>query len=153
MVICIALVCITSSYFTSLPAAVLIQECAPQDRSIVATAVPKITSEFRSLPDVGWYGSAYLMATCCLQLFFGKLYAEFPVKWVFLSALVLFEAGSVVCAAAPSSVVLIVGRAVAGAGCAGLFSGAFIVSWQIRIMILSLEEERGKVEGKESSPC
>ncbi|ATY62230.1 sulfate permease 2 [Cordyceps militaris] len=101
--------------------------CIALDRSIVATAVPQITSEFRSLSDAGWYGSAYLMSTCCLQLFFGKLYAEFRVKWVFLSALVLFEAGSVVCAAAPSSLVLIVGRAVAGAGCAGLMSGAFIL--------------------------
>ncbi|OAA60827.1 sulfate permease 2 [Cordyceps fumosorosea ARSEF 2679] len=101
--------------------------CIALDRSIVATAIPKITSEFHSLPDVGWYGSAYLMTTCCLQLFFGKLYAEFQVKWVFLSALVIFEVGSVICAAAPSSVVLIVGRAIAGAGCAGLMSGAFIL--------------------------
>lgn len=68
------------------------------------------------------------MTTCCLQLFFGKLYSEFQVKWVFLSALVIFEVGSVICAAAPNSVVLIIGRAIAGAGCAGLYSGAFIVS-------------------------
>lgn len=103
-----------------------------QDRSIVATAVPRITSEFNSLADVGWYGSSYLMATCCLQLFFGKLYAEFQVKWVFLAALAVFEIGSIICAAAPSSVVLIVGRAVAGAGCAGLMSGAFIVSRRLQ---------------------
>ncbi|KAJ2973423.1 hypothetical protein NQ176_g6615 [Zarea fungicola] len=101
--------------------------CIALDRSIVATAIPKITSEFHSLPDVGWYGSAYLMTTCSLQLFFGKLYTEFQVKWVFLAALAIFEVGSVICAAAPSSVVLIIGRAVAGAGCAGLYSGAFII--------------------------
>jgi len=27
------------------------------DNSIIATAIPKITDEFQSLPDVGWYGS------------------------------------------------------------------------------------------------
>lgn len=27
------------------------------DNSIIATAIPKITDEFHSLPDVGWYGS------------------------------------------------------------------------------------------------
>ncbi|OAA76741.1 sulfate permease 2 [Akanthomyces lecanii RCEF 1005] len=127
MIICIALV---RSKLPAVLFTLLSSDNIPmffQDRSIVATAIPKITSEFHSLPDVGWYGSAYLMATCCLQLFFGKLYAEFQVKWVFLSALVLFEVGSVICAAAPSSVVLIVGRAVAGAGCAGLYSGAFIL--------------------------
>lgn len=27
------------------------------DNSIIATAIPKITDQFHSLPDVGWYGS------------------------------------------------------------------------------------------------
>lgn len=101
---------------------------SPQDRSIVATAVPQITSDFDSLDDVAWYGSAYLMTTCCLQLLFGKLYAVFLIKWVFLAGLLIFEVGSIICAVAPSSAVLIVGRAVAGMGGAGLVSGALIVS-------------------------
>jgi len=29
------------------------------DSSIVATAIPRITNEFHSLPDIGWYGAAY----------------------------------------------------------------------------------------------
>ncbi|KAK0761238.1 hypothetical protein N5P37_006186 [Trichoderma harzianum] len=101
--------------------------CVGLDRTIVATAIPKITSDFNSLDDVGWYGSAYLLTNCCFQLFFGKLYAEFPVKWVFLTALLIFEAGSIVCATAPSSVALIVGRAVAGIGGAGIVSGTLII--------------------------
>ncbi|KOS46692.1 hypothetical protein ACN38_g2365 [Penicillium nordicum] len=32
------------------------------DMSIIVTAIPHITSEFHSLDDVGWYGSAYLLA-------------------------------------------------------------------------------------------
>ncbi|KAM0258570.1 hypothetical protein ACHAQJ_003741 [Trichoderma viride] len=70
--------------------------CVGLDRTIVATAIPKITSDFNSLDDVGWYGSAYLLTNCCFQLFFGKLYAEFHIKWVFLSALLIFEVGSVI---------------------------------------------------------
>lgn len=42
------------------------------DNTIIATAIPKITDQFNSLADVGWYGSAYLLTTCSLQLFFGK---------------------------------------------------------------------------------
>ena len=42
------------------------------DNTIIATAIPKITDRFNSLGDVGWYGSAYLLTTCALQLFFGK---------------------------------------------------------------------------------
>ena len=30
------------------------------DNSIIATAIPKITEEFHSLDDVGWYGSGML---------------------------------------------------------------------------------------------
>ncbi|KAL7960374.1 major facilitator superfamily domain-containing protein [Trichoderma compactum] len=101
--------------------------CVGLDRTTVATAIPKITSDFNSPNDVGWYGSAYLLTNCCFQLFFGKLYAEFPVKWVFLIALLIFEIGSIVCATAPSSVALIVGRAVAGIGGAGIVSGTLII--------------------------
>lgn len=88
-----------------------------------ATAIPSITSEFKTLNDTGWYGSAYLLASCALQPTYGKIFTYFHVKWTYLSALFLFEIGSVVCATAPSSLVLIIGRAVAGLGGAGLTSG------------------------------
>jgi predicted MFS family arabinose efflux permease len=103
-----------------------------QDRSILATAVPRITEEFDSLPDVGWYGSAYLLTSCCFQLLFGKLFAEFSIKWVYLAALGLFELGSLVCALAPNSAALIIGRAVAGLGSAGIFTGVMLVSTEVK---------------------
>ena len=34
------------------------------DSSIIVTAVPRITVDFHSLPDIGWYGSAYQLARC-----------------------------------------------------------------------------------------
>lgn len=82
---------------------------------------------FNSLNDVGWYGSAYLLTTTALQPSFGKVYTYFDVKWTYLSALMIFELGSIVCAAAKNSVMLIVGRAVAGAGAAALFSGGMTI--------------------------
>jgi MFS family permease len=63
------------------------------------------------------------LAMCACQLSYGKLYKVFSTKWVFLSALAIFEAGSVVCGATPTSVGLIMGRVVAGFGSAGIFSG------------------------------
>ncbi len=89
--------------------------------------MPKITAEFNSLPDIGWYSSAYLLTSCCFQLFFGKLYAELNVKWIFLSALGIFEVGSIICAAAPNSIALIIGRAVAGLGASGITTGALTI--------------------------
>ncbi|KAI1463637.1 major facilitator superfamily domain-containing protein [Daldinia caldariorum] len=63
------------------------------DTMIVSTAIPRITDTFNSLPDVGWYASAYQ---------FGRFI------------------GSVLCGAAVSSDMLIVGRAVAGFGAAAV---------------------------------
>ncbi|CAN8099893.1 unnamed protein product [Discula destructiva] len=97
------------------------------DNSIIATAIPHITDEFNSLNDVGWYGSAYLLTTASLQLLYGKLYSYLNIKWVFIGAVCIFELGSLICGVAPSSTGLIVGRAIAGAGSAGLMSGAMVI--------------------------
>lgn len=76
---------------------------------------------------MGWYGSAYLLCTSAFQLLFGKFYTFFPIKWVYLTAIGIFEIGSLVCGVAPNSTALIVGRAIAGLGSAGIFSGALII--------------------------
>lgn len=85
---------------------------------------PRFVPNCRALTD---RISAYLLTTCAFQLFFGKLYTFFSIKWVYLSAIFIFEVGSVVCGAAPSSVALIIGRAIAGIGSAGIFSGALVI--------------------------
>ncbi|KAK4162431.1 putative efflux system protein [Cladorrhinum sp. PSN259] len=97
------------------------------DNSIISTAIPKITDQFQSLPDVGWYGSAYLLTTAALQLLFGRFYTFFSIKWVYLIAIFIFEVGSLICAVANNSLTLIMGRAIAGIGSAGIFSGALTI--------------------------
>ncbi len=97
------------------------------DRTIIATAVPHITDDFHSLDDVGWYASAYLITSCATQLTWGRFYTFYSSKAVYLSAIALFEIGSVVCGAAPNSDAFIVGRALAGMGSAGIFSGSVIL--------------------------
>ncbi|KAL5341493.1 major facilitator superfamily domain-containing protein [Aspergillus crustosus] len=101
--------------------------CLALDNTILTTAIPKITDDFNSLADVGWYGSAYFLTTCALTLIYGKLYTFYPTKWTFLSALGCFELGSLICGVAPNSVTLIIGRAIAGIGAAGMFSGAILI--------------------------
>lgn len=56
---------------------------------------------------------------------FGKMYTVFSIKIVFLSALFIFEIGSLLSALAPSSAALVLGRAIAGFGSAGIVSGIF----------------------------
>ena len=97
------------------------------DMTIVATAIPEITNEFDSLPDIGWYGSAFFLTLAAFQSTWGKIYRYFPLKSSFLASIFVFELGSLICAVAPNSVTLIVGRAIAGVGGAGVASGAYTI--------------------------
>lgn len=96
----------------------------------MATAIPKITAEFNSIDDVGWYGSGYLLPSCSLTLMFGKLYTYYSIKWVYMIALFIFELGSFICGVTPNSMGLILGRAIAGIGGAGLLSGSILIVTQ-----------------------
>ncbi|KAF2625506.1 major facilitator superfamily transporter [Macroventuria anomochaeta] len=97
------------------------------DRTIMGPAIPAITNQFNSLKDVGWYASAYMLTSCGLILLYGRIYTFFPTKPVFLSGIFLFEIGSAICGAAQSSIMLIVGRAIAGLGSSGVFTGAILI--------------------------
>ncbi|ORY61596.1 major facilitator superfamily domain-containing protein [Pseudomassariella vexata] len=97
------------------------------DNTILATAIPQITSDFRSLNDIGWYGSSYLIAQMSLLPTCGRFHAFYNIKWVYCISLVVFELGSVVSAVAPNSIALIIWRAVSGLGAAGLVSGTTTV--------------------------
>ncbi|KAM0312843.1 hypothetical protein ACHAO8_005989 [Botrytis cinerea] len=97
------------------------------DMTIVATAIPKITDQFHGLDLVGWYGSAFFLTVGSFQSTWGKAYKYFPLKITFLTAIFIFELGSLICGVAPNSTALIVGRAIAGLGGAGIASGAYTI--------------------------
>jgi MFS family permease len=67
------------------------------------------------------------LTTGSFQAVWGKLYKYTPLKISFLASIFIFEVGSLICAVAPSSMILIIGRAVAGVGAAGVVSGAYII--------------------------
>jgi MFS family permease len=112
------------------------------DASVIGVAIPRITRTFHSLDDIAWYGSAYLLPCTVLQPSFGWFYKTFNMTYVYLVSVVLFEgmfipecqpftnklsAGSVICAAAPTSTTFILGRVISGCGAAGLFQGALSI--------------------------
>ncbi|KAF7335619.1 Major facilitator superfamily transporter [Mycena venus] len=69
----------------------------------------------------------YLLTTASFQLLFGRLYSFLSLKWVYIAAIGVFELGSLICAVAPSSTALIIGRAIAGLGGSGLATGTLII--------------------------
>jgi MFS family permease len=114
--------------------------------TIVATAIPKITETegFQGLDLVAWYGSTFFLTLGSFQstwygygpqspfrvpltLHRGKAYKYFPLKLSFLIAIAIFELGSLICGVSPNSTALIVGRAIAGVGGAGIASGAYTI--------------------------
>ncbi|ORY11724.1 major facilitator superfamily domain-containing protein [Clohesyomyces aquaticus] len=97
------------------------------DMSVITTAIPIITEKFHSTEDIGWYTSGYLLTVCSLQPLGGKLYANFSLKWTFLTFFFIFEFGSLLSGAATSSAMLIIGRTIAGAGAAGIMSGTLSI--------------------------
>jgi MFS family permease len=69
-----------------------------------------------------------LLPTC------GRIYTCFNVKRSYCIALLVFEVGSIICAAAPNSITLILGRSIAGVGASGLMAGsAVIISHSVAI--------------------
>jgi len=65
------------------------------------------------------------------NLLYSQLAQIFPSKHVVMLAICIFELGSLICGVAPSMDVLIFGRALAGVGAAGIFSGAMLIIAEI----------------------
>ncbi|PGH01262.1 hypothetical protein GX51_05317 [Blastomyces parvus] len=98
------------------------------DISIISTAIPRITTEFNSLADVGWYGSAFFLTLAATQSIWGNLYKYFSLRVVFITSIMVFEIGSIICAVAPNSPTLIAGRAVQGMGGSGSTLGSYAIA-------------------------
>jgi len=63
------------------------------------------------------------MASVAIILTLCRTYGLFNIKVLLLSSIVVFEIGSALCGAAPTSDALIVGRVIAGMGGAGMYLG------------------------------
>lgn len=68
-----------------------------------------------------------MITACAFQPMYGRVYTMFSMKWTYLTSLFIFGAGSLLCAVSPNSIVLIIGRAIAGYGSAGLVTGSFVI--------------------------
>jgi MFS family permease len=97
------------------------------DMAIMSTVTPAVTAQFNALTDIGWYASAYQLTSAACTPLTGKIYTYFHIRSSFLVFFLIFEIGSALSGAATSSDMFIVGRAVAGIGSAGLFTGMMTI--------------------------
>lgn len=61
------------------------------DTTIISVAIPKISTEFKALKDVGWYGSAYLITLTAFQPVTGNAYKMFNPRIVYIVFIIIFE--------------------------------------------------------------
>jgi EmrB/QacA subfamily drug resistance transporter len=93
------------------------------DITVVSVALPSIQRDLRaSLPDLQWVSAAYALVLAVLLLPAATLGDRLGRRRLFLVGLVIFTAGSLACALAPTALALQLFRALQGVGGAVLFA-------------------------------
>lgn len=93
---------------------------AALDQTVVATALPRITSELGGLNQLAWVVTAYLLAATASTPIWGKISDLYGRKPMLQIAIVVFLVGSVAAGAAQSMMWLILTRGIQGLGGGGL---------------------------------
>ncbi|WP_374935840.1 MDR family MFS transporter [Streptomyces sp. SM14] len=112
------------------------------DNMIIATAMPTIVGDLGGLAHLSWVVTAYTLATAASTPIWGKLGDLYGRKGIFLTAIVIFVAGSVTSGAAQTMGQLIGFRALQGLGAGGLLVGVMAIIGE-----LVPPRERGRYQG------
>jgi EmrB/QacA subfamily drug resistance transporter len=115
---------------------------AALDQSIVSTALPTIVGDLGGLNHLSWVVTSYLLASTLSTPIYGKLGDMYGRKPVFLVAILIFLAGSMLAGLSESMAELIGFRALQGIGAGGLMVGA-----QAIIADIVPPRERGRYMG------
>jgi len=97
---------------------------AALDQTIVSVALPTIVGDLGGLNHLSWVVTSYLLASTVSTPIYGKLGDMYGRKPVFLVAILIFLAGSMLAGLSESMAELIGFRALQGIGAGGLMVGA-----------------------------
>ncbi len=95
---------------------------AAADQTILAAALPAIAADLGGLAEVSWVVSGYLLTAAIVAPIYGRVGDHYGRRRLLLVALAIFAVASLWCALATSLPMLIVGRALQGAGGGGLMT-------------------------------
>src|SRR6266700_6913138 len=102
------------------------------DNTIVSVTLPQMQKAFHTdFETITWVASAYFLAQAAVIPIVGYLSDRIGSKLVFLTALILFTLGSVLCALAPTKEALIAFRVFQGIGGGALLPIAFSIIFRI----------------------
>ncbi|KAI0168787.1 MFS drug efflux transporter [Pestalotiopsis sp. NC0098] len=108
------------------------------DTTIAADVQGAVIETFGEVAQLAWVGAAFPLGSVAVILPYGALYSKFNMKWLYIAGIVLFQAGSALCGAAPTMNALIVGRIIAGMGGTGIYLGGLN-----NFSAMTTREERG----------
>ncbi|KAI0087353.1 MFS general substrate transporter [Irpex rosettiformis] len=116
--------------------------CSFLDQTIVATALPRISSDLHGGRSSSWVATAYLLTSLAFTPLYGRWSDVFGRKQVLLASLLVFLLFSLACALAHTMIQLIIFRAFQGIG-----GGAIITMVLIIISDIVSLKDRGKYQG------
>jgi EmrB/QacA subfamily drug resistance transporter len=97
------------------------------DNTILASALPTIGRDFGEAHNLPWLITAYLLSATASMPLYGKIADIHGRRFTLRLALAIYMVASLICALAPSMLVLILGRALQGIGGGGLSSISVVV--------------------------
>ena len=126
-----------------LVAAILASSMGFIDGSVISIAIPAIRADLgATLAEAQWVSNGYLLLMSALILLGGAAGDRFGLRRMFALGIVVFVMASLVCAVAPTPLVLVVARAIQGIG------AAFMVPGSLAIIAKAYpREERGRAIG------
>jgi EmrB/QacA subfamily drug resistance transporter len=95
---------------------------AALDQTIVAPALPTIARALGHAEYLPWIVTGYLLTATAMSPLYGKISDVYGRRAIIYAAILIFLFGSLVSALAPNMLVLVIGRAIQGAGGGGLFA-------------------------------
>ncbi|KAH8704708.1 major facilitator superfamily domain-containing protein [Talaromyces proteolyticus] len=93
------------------------------DTTIAASIQANAVEDFGSVQKLAWLGTGFSLGSIAIIMSLGKAYGIFNLRYLYFGFIVLFEAGSALCGAAPNMNALVFGRIWAGLGGAGMYLG------------------------------
>ncbi len=115
---------------------------ASMESTVVATAMPTIVGQLGGLEHYSWVFSAYMLASTTTVPLYGKLSDIYGRRKLYVLAMAIFLAGSMLSGLAQNMTQLIAARSLQGIGAGGILPLAFILIGEM----FSLEQ-RSKMQG------
>ena len=115
---------------------------ASMESTVVATAMPTIVGQLGGLEHYAWVFSAYMLASTTTVPLYGKLSDLYGRRKLYVFAMALFLAGSILCGQANSMTQLIFARALQGLGAGGIMPMAFTLIGEMFTL-----EQRARMQG------